>query len=246
MTKLHAILAVEPDKKGTAEKILAETIHTLSKKQEHFSGQCRSYTPLNEEDTDTFAPEVKEMVTTVKDKLEYTENALVEMLDLLYQKELANTHAKADLIIDGVVLAKDVPATVLLNFEHKFKNIRNMYEAIPTLPPEDVWFKAGDKANEYKTDPKLSYKTKKEMKAIVLYPHTDKHPAQLEKVIEDVRTGTWTTVKRSGCLSSLEKSVLLSKVDKVIQAVKVARMRANDAEVELVKIGRQLFDFING
>ena len=37
MGKLHALLAVEPDKKGTAEKILAETINTFNKKQDHFA-----------------------------------------------------------------------------------------------------------------------------------------------------------------------------------------------------------------
>jgi len=245
MSKLHEILSIEPDKKGTAEKILAETVHTFSKKQEHFFGQNRSYKPLKDDDVEDFASENKEIVTTVRDKLDYTETSLVEWLDVLYQKEQANTQAKSDLVIEGIVVAKDVPATVLLNFEKYFKQIRQIYDVIPTLPPEEIWVKDGDKKNEYRTDPKVSYRTKKEMKAVVLYPHTDKHPAQLEKVVDDVRVGTWQTIKRSGCLSSLEKSLLLGRVDKIIQAVKVARMRANDQKVEQVRLAKQLFEFIN-
>lgn len=106
MGKLHALLAVEPDKKGTAEKILAETINTFTKKADHFAGQLRQYAPVNDGDTELFDDEKKAMVTTVKDKLKYTEQALIELVDILYQKEETNTKARADLVLpDGCVLA---------------------------------------------------------------------------------------------------------------------------------------------
>ena len=54
MGKLHALLAVEPDKKGAAEKILAETINTFNKKQDHFTGQLRQYAPVNDGDIERF------------------------------------------------------------------------------------------------------------------------------------------------------------------------------------------------
>lgn len=38
MGKLHELLAVEPDLKGAAEKIIAETINTFTKKPNHFEG----------------------------------------------------------------------------------------------------------------------------------------------------------------------------------------------------------------
>ena len=246
MGKLHALLAVEPDKKGTAEKILAETINTFNKKQDHFAGQLRQYAPVNDGDTELFDDEKKAMVTTVKDKLTYTEKALTELVDLLYQKEETNTKARSDLVLpDGTVLASSVPATVLLNMENRFKAIRLMYQEIPTLAPDEEWTLDPTLNNTYKSKSKITYKTKKVTTPLVLYPATDKHPAQVKEVVEDVRQGTWTTTKWSGTISPLDKSELLNRVDTLIQAIKTARVAANDQEASTCKIGQKLFDYIN-
>ena len=245
MSKLHALLAVEPDKKGVAEKILTETIATFSKKMDHFYGQLRHYETQNEED-EMFADEKKEMVTTVKDKVEYTESSLTDLVDLLYQKEDANLSAKADLDVDGLTLAKDIPATVLLNLESRLKVIRQMYMEIPTLSPDEEW-EFDSSTNTYKSKPKVTYITKKVQEALVLYPATDKHPAQVKEITKDIRQGTWTTTKWSGAITPVQKSELLARVDKLVQAVKVARVKANDQEVDTSKrIGKKLFDYING
>ena len=71
MGKLHELLAVEPDLKGAAEKILAETVNTFSKKEGHFKAQVRTYEPVDDEGL-KLPDERTEMVTTVGDKLEWT------------------------------------------------------------------------------------------------------------------------------------------------------------------------------
>ena len=91
----------------------------------------------------------------------------------------------------------------------------------------------------------LTYKTKKVTTPLILYAHTDKHPAQVKEVVEDVRQGTWTTTKWSGMLSPSEKSELLGRVDALTQAIKCARVKANDQEAATNKIGQRLFDYIN-
>lgn len=246
MGKLHMLLAIEPDKKGAAEKILAETINTFNKKQDHFTGQLRQYEPVDDEDLERFDNEEKTMVTTVRAKLDYTENALCDVIDLLYQKEETNTQARADLVLpSGSVLAEQVPATVLLNLENRFKAIRAMYLEIPTLSPDEQWFLDETRKDTYRSKTKVTYKTKKVTTPLILYPHTDKHPAQVKEVTEDKRQGTWSTTKWSGMLSPSEKSKLLSRVDELIQAIKCARVKANDQEAATKKIGRKLFDYIN-
>lgn len=245
MGKLHSLLCVEPDKKGTAEKILNETIVTFSKKQDHFTGQLRQYASVTDGDSELFDDEKKAMVTTVHDKLAYTETALIDLIDVLYQKEETNTRARADLVLNGQLIAKSVPATVLLNLENKFKAIRTMYQEIPTLAPEEEWALDPMLSKTYKSKPKVTYKTKKVTTPLVLYAATDKHPAQVKEVIEDVRQGSWTTTKWSGMISPLEKSEILARVDTLIQAVKCARVEANDEEAATCKIGQKLFDFIN-
>lgn len=244
MGKLHEILAVENEVKGTADSLLAETKVTFTKKQDHFLGQNRHYNPAND-DGEKFNDENKEMVTTVRAKLDHTEEYVGRLLDITYQKEEANTRAKADLVVNGMTLATDVPATVLLNFETKLKALREVYRDIPTLDPGERWVPDTTRKDTYVSDQLSSYRTQKVLKAIVLYPHTDKHPAQVEKTTVDERVGTWLTTKWSGMMSPVEKSKLLERLDVLLAAVKKARCRANEVETADVTIAKQLFQFIN-
>ena len=47
-------------------------------------------------------------------------------------------------------------------------------------------------------------------------------------------------------ISPAEKSALLGRIDKLIQATKKARQQANAAEVVNREIGRKIMDYING
>ena len=244
MGKLHECLAVEPDLKSAAEKILAETVNTFTKKEHHFLERLKSY-QANDEEGETFAPDKQEIVTTVPKKLEHTQEVVVKYIDAMAQKEVTNTVASAILEVDGVALVNEpVPATLLLALEGKLKQLREVYNAIPTLDPSETWH-LDDKTGLYEAEPKQTYKTKKVMKNHVKAPATDKHPAQVEVYTEDVRVGTWTEKKWCGMLTPAEKSDLLARIDKLMQAVKKARQRANDAEAKKINIGDALFDYIN-
>jgi hypothetical protein len=244
MGKLHEVLAVENEVKGTADSILAETRTTFSKKPDHFLGQNRHYNPVND-DGEKFNDENKEMVTTVRDKLDHTEDYVGRLLDIIYQKEEANTRAKADLVVNGIVLHKEVPATVLLSFETKLRGLREVYREIPTLEPGEQWKPDNDRANTFISTVQSTYRTQKVLKAIVLYPHTDKHPAQVEKNMVDERVGTWLTTRWSGQMRPIDKSQLLERLDVLIAAVKKARCRANEVEAGNATIAKKLFQFIN-
>jgi len=244
MGKLHELLAVEPDLKGAAEKIIAETINTLSKKEGHFKAQTRRYSPL-EDGGEAFPDENQEMVTTVPKKLEWTQKVVAKYLDALAQKEISNTRASAVLEIDGQPLINDpLPATLLLALEGKLKQLRDMYNAIPTLDPGEQWA-WDDKTRTYEGSPSKSYRTKKVMKNHVKAQATDKHPAQVEVYTEDVQVGYWTTKKWSGALTPSEKADLLERMDNLIQAVKRARQRANDCEAVRANIADTLFKYIH-
>lgn len=242
--KLHELLAVEPDLKGAAEKIMAETINTFSKKVGHFQSQIRRYQPL-EDGGESFSDENQEMVTTVPKKLEWTQKVVGKYIDAVAQKEVSNIHASAYLEIDGKLLIDSpLPATLLLALEGRLKQVREVYNAIPTLDPGDQW-KWDDKTRTYEAEPTKSFRTKKVMKNHVKAPATDKHPAQVEVYTEDVQVGSWTTRKWSGALTPSEKADLLERVDDLIQAVKRARQRANDCEVNNIDISDVLFKYIN-
>jgi hypothetical protein len=244
MGKLHELLAVEPDLKGAAEKILAETINTFSKKSGHFQAQVRRY-QATEEGVESFPDDNQEMVTTVPKKLEWTQKVVAKYLDAVAAKEISNTVASAVIEIDGKPLIDTpLPATLLLALEGRLKQVREVYHAIPTLDPGEQWV-WDEKTRTYEGAPAKSFRTKKVMKNHVKAPATDKHPAQVEVYTEDVQVGSWTTKKWSGALTPSEKADLLERVDDLIQAVKRASQRANDCTAVKADIADVLFKFIH-
>jgi hypothetical protein len=244
--KLHALLAVEGDVKSAADQIMKESVATFKNKENHFLSKHSTYVAL-EEDGRPLDPEAKEMVTTVDEKIDYTQKSIIRALDATVQKEATNTEAKADLVVDGDVLAEDVPATALLHLEGKLKAIRGVYQAIPTLPPGKLWEKdEADRPGVFRMKPVVRPKTQKKEWTEVVVPATKEHPAQTKERTKDVVIGEWTEIVRAGLWTSAKKSHALGRIDNLLRATKKARQRANDIEVKKVKIGKSLFDYING
>ena len=245
MSKLHEILAVEAGLKSTADIVINEACKTFSEKRGHFMGHHRVYETCIDGGM-KFPPESKEMETTVADKLDYVGNTFSQAIDCILQKESTNTVAKGDIIIDGIVLEKDLPATFLLTLEGKLKELRKVYHAIPTLDPGKSWKKDSERKNVYISDDAVQYKTQKVYKALTLAPATKEHPAQVDKITVDEIIGQWNQKNWSGAISPAEKSTYLTKLDMLIRAVKQARCRANEASVnQNLKIGSKLLKFIS-
>lgn len=248
--KLHELIAVEGDLQGAAKKILEETAHVFKDKDKNFGGLARSVEMLSdspeaklEEVTEAF-----ELTTTVPLKLEHLAGPLVRYWDAVLQKERTNQDAKADLVVGGVVVAKDLPATFLLGMEDRLKAVRAVYDAIPTHPPGRVWVTDANhklKGAFVSKDAEIRVRTKKVTKPVVLYPHTDQHPAQVKELTEDVPVGKVITNYWSGMISPAEKSDALERLDILIRAVKKARMRANATDVVKINIGKALMDYLN-
>lgn len=246
MSKLHELLAVEGDLEGTYKKVLEEAKVTFGKKAAHFFGRHKKL-EMFDENAPRPPDEFQEMVTTVHDKLEYVGEHIIRYFDAVLQKERTNQAATGDIIIDGNVIAKNLPATFLLGLETRLKLIRSMYETTPTLPPGDKWIPDPNRGKHVfvMANPDEKFKTAKTFKHKILYDATDKHPAQIEKWEEVENVGKYSTETWSGLISTAEKSVLLGRIDKLIRAVKKARQRANTQEVIEITIGKELFDFIH-
>lgn len=242
MGKLHEVLAVEPDRKKTAMQFVEEAVATFTKRVEHFTGLEKTYHPDKDDELEQ-PVDKRPMVTTVNKKLDHVCGAVTNWVDLKYQKEHCNTYATSDLVLeDGTVIVKDVPATFLLGLENDLKSIREMFFAIPTLPPGEEW-KKEDGTDLYVSEEKRT-RTKKVMKNHVLQQATKEHPAQVQVYGEDERTGLVTTVKKTSVYTPGDKSQALSRIDDVIRAAKKARQRANAAKVTNVRVGRKLFEYI--
>jgi hypothetical protein len=254
MTKLHEVLAVEADKEGIAKKVLAESVQVFKSKHHLFTGFNKSLSMDSDDEgnasLESASKESQLIETTVGERLEYTEVALTDWLDVVLQKEATNqSSAKADLVIDGNVIASNVPATFLLGLETKLKHVRTMYEAMPTLAPGIIWEADVNAVKEgiYRSrEADIKAKTQKRPMHRVLVEPTAHHRAEIEKWNEEVVVGKYTTNHQSSMLPAAAKSKIMGRIDSLIQATKQARMRANTAEVEKVNIGQALFGFIHG
>ena len=248
MAKLHELLAVESDLEGTYNKILKETETNFTKHPDRYFGKHQRVV-FFDENTPAEADVHKVMDDTVNSKLKYSEKAVIRYLDAVLQKERTNQEARADIVIDGVTIAKDIPATFLLGLENKLKKIRtNLFESIPTLQPGIHWEKDTSIGKDvYRAvNSEEKFRTKKIMKNHVVSPATKEHPAQVNVYTEDEKVAKVITDTWCGMISSSEKSTILSKIDKLIRAVKKARQKANTTDVFKIAIGKNLFDFING
>jgi hypothetical protein len=243
---LHQLLAVKADLEREGGRILAESINTFTKKAEHFDGVMKVYESKDAEG-DQIPPETKEIVTTVSDKIKYTQGSVVKAIDARVSMEETNASGtvNAELKV-GDKSFGTFSAISLLALEEWLEKVRALYKEIPTLDPTKHWdadTSAG--ANRYKTPEEIKFRTVKKNKPLVLAPATDKHPAQVQLVQDEEQVGQYKTTYSSGRITPSQKSDLLQKIDDLILAVKDAKAKANTAQVNQIKIGDDLFNFIN-
>lgn len=250
MAQLHELIAIEPDRNAAATKIREECIMTFTKRQNHFVAKTKTLKMFDDTQAGTEAAgsETQEMVDTVIGKLDHVATFVSDYLDIFASKEATNQTAIGDIVLrDGSVLATLIPVTVLLGLENKLKDIRAVYEHIPTLAPGPLWHPDPTRSpGVYRsTHDEVRLKTEKQVKFQIMTPATDKHPAQIEKWNADVPVGTFTETIWSSMMSPADKSTLLGRIDDLIQAVKKGRQRANTAPAIELSIGTKLLGFIN-
>lgn len=217
-------------------------IHHQSTKPALYAGQIRTYQP-REDDGEQRPAESQKVQLKAADVLKELSDQLSRHWDLALWRDEGNTHARADVIVDGVTLATQVPATFLLFLEKQLHDWRTAVTKIPTLATDQSW-EYDETTGLHRTDPVKSASTKKLLRNHVLAKATDKHPEQVKTYEEDVPVGDWTTVRLSGALPVPLQRVLVERVDKLLDGVKSARERANLVEVDEVKIAGQLFSYL--
>lgn len=243
MTKLNQLLAVHQGVKAKAHETITEQLNKVLKKPDLFAGLTRDYQKNNDDDTD-LPSERKRVQATVPGVLELLARVWGELITYEAHRDITNTIAKGNVVIDGVTLLSDVPVPHLLFLEKQAVDLRTIVEAIPILDEADDWSK--DPATGWwKSAPVKTHKTKKIEKPLILYDATKEHPAQVKMVTEDVIVGFWTQIKFSGAMQKTDRESLMIRVDKLIRALKEAREAANNTEVvKSEDFGKKIFGFI--
>ena len=241
--KLNQVIAVVQGKKTQAHKAITEAHQTLQKTG-LLDGLNRTYRPKHE-DGDQQPPEQKLVQVTVPATVRVVRATLTEMFDVILTQEVANTVAKADVRVDGRVILPKVPVTYLLFLEKQLTDLHTFVEKLPTLDPGEEWTYNAS-IDGYTSRPYETLKTKKVMKNHEKAPATDKHPAQVEVYTEDVVVGTWTNIKHSGAIPLKERNEMLARVQRLQDAVKVAREEANSIDAVPQKAGEAVLNYIFG
>lgn len=243
MAKLNQILAIE---KGIKTRVYAEftELHQATQKPALMNGFHKSYQP-RDEDGETYPPESQKVQHNANEVLERVATSLAELFDITATKDWTNCNARADVVVDGRPLIKDVPATYLLFLEKQLSDLHTFVAKMAELDPGSDW-SVDPGTGLYKTDTTMTQRTKKVQRPITLYEATKEHPAQTQLITEDVIAGAWMTIKYSGAIPAPRKKQLLARIEKLSNAVKFAREQANAAEATDKKLGKEVFEFLFG
>lgn len=241
-TALHQLLAVRDTIKNSTNTTITGIYHQLQK-PDAFDGLIRTYRPYAEDGT-PLPGERKMVQRRVPDLVANAEDAWVKLIDLTAAVDLANTAASADIVIDGRVLVAAVPATTLLWLEKQLADVIALWRKVPVLSPDREW-SFNEALGVHQAAALVTVRSEKRQEPLVLYPATDKHPAQTQLMTTDVPAGEWTAVAQSGAMPMNVVAAQLGKLEKLVIAVKTAREKANQQPVSNVTIGAQIFDYLH-
>jgi len=243
--KLHETIAVESELANVDKKLREESIKTFSK-ESLFLGQLRELNMFDAASEHLNTTDRQELTSTVGENLDYLVPHIARHWDVVAQKDATNQAAIAEVVIDDRVILKGVSAMTLLGLETKLKELRKVFEAIPTLAPGVSWV-VDDKERPgiYKTEyDEHSFKTEKDIQFKEASPATKEHPAQVAQLPTTTNVGKYDVTKWSGMYSPARKAQVLDQLDVLRNAIKRARMRANNTEIVDVKLGKILLDYI--
>jgi hypothetical protein len=241
--KLNQVIAVAAGRKADVAKVVTELYHALQK-ESLFDGISRTYKP-RAEDGESLPSESKHIQKRSKELIKEATDAWTELFDITLTQDRGNCVTKADIVVDGKVIVRDVPVTTLLFLEKQVHEVATFVSKLPVPDPASVW-EYDQRQDCLATAPTQTVRTKKVPKAFVKYEATKEHPAQVEVFHEDVIVGDWTTILYTGRISAREKNEILVRLKKLQDAIKVARETANSIEVEPQKMGEALFQLIFG
>jgi hypothetical protein len=243
VAKLNQIIAVEKGVKSKSFADLTDAHHAVQKSAP-LAGISRVYQPKDEEG-EQLPPESTRVQLKTEDILREVAQTLTRLFDVTATKDWSNLTARADVTVDELTIARDVPVTYLLFLEKQLTDLHTFVKKLPVLDAAESWVR-DDSTDSWKTEPVRTIRTKKVPRNHVKAEATEKHPAQVDVYYEDVAVGYWTTVKFSGALPAKRVNDLLDRVLKLQTAVKFAREEANSVDVLDQKVGATVFGYLFG
>lgn len=239
--RLNQVLAIV---KGVKTRVYADftALHHTTAKADLYEGFTKTYRPKDEAG-EVHPPQTKRVQITATDAFAQANKLLSELFDVTAATDWANTNAKADVIVDGAVLLKDVPSTYLMFLDKQLGDLHKFVSSLVELDPSVEW-QLDASSNMWKSPIAVTQRTEKVQKPIVRYEATPQHPAQTDLITVDVTVGYWDTVRFSGAIPRVEKQKILDRTQKLIHAVKEALEQANLTEAPDQRVGSTVLGYL--
>jgi hypothetical protein len=247
-TKLHAVVAREKGVRARGWDALMSAKRRFQASA-GFNGYHKVYHPdaieggeFNPERPD----EVKRIEVTVQQVVRGFWPSVVEMIDLVATKDVANGSARGDIVVNGHVVARDVPAVTLLHLEKVVEALRDLISHIPVRDPSEFW-EWSEEGNAWAAPPREVISTKQVTRPLVKWapPSAEyQQQAQTDTLTEQTRVGVWETRRMSAALSARGVDELLRRVDELTDAIRTARTEANQTEAPERAIGDDLLAWL--
>lgn len=244
MPKLNQVNALVSGRKGEVEKSVTE-IYKIIQKDVLFAGRERHYRPNDQENGQKLPSESQKVQNKVNDLINLAVTKWTDLWNLVLTQDKGNQQAKADVVVDGTTILKDVPVTFLLFIDKQVNDLETFVSKLPTPDPAEEWTHDPN-TGLLRSRTTESTRTSKEPTVIVKYEATKEHPAQTELFTKDVAVGTWSQTQYSGCIPMDRKNQILDRVRKLQDAIKIAKEQANLVEVERQKAAEAIFSYVLG
>jgi len=247
--KLHELVAIRDSQKDQVAKIRADLANTFTKRFLHFTKKISKFVSNKEDGAETVEHQ-SELQTTVATELKWITRLWAPYLDTELRIALANQQASASVILEGAdgtdkPIFASLPVVTLMELEKRLNEIFELASAIPTLDPVKGFTPAPTEGQGvFAARVITKTRTEKIQEALVLYPATDKHPAQTQLISKDVPIGTVTEHEWSGMITVTHKGQILERIENLRVAVKKARSRACEITAPDAEIGKTLFDYV--
>lgn len=222
----------------------------LCQKETLFQGWSKTYEPLDENDPDRPDGETRLVQQSADEIVSSMMDALARYFDATAAVEVGNTKAAADIIVDDKTLLDCVPVTYLLFLEKQLNDLHTAVSRMPVLSPEYAWHHDAGR-NCFTSDEIKKVRTKKTPRVVMTATAkttakdgsvTEQQQGQVLQ--EDLPAGYWHTVQFSTALQPARRKQILARVNKLRDAVKQARERANGTPIEQPQYGKRLLDWV--
>lgn len=242
--RLGAAIAREIQIRKDIMRKLTDAYHAL-KVPDLLDGILGTYQPRDEENGEKLPPEGKRVQATVEEMIVATREGLVEMYDATATRDYSNASsaARADVVVDGQILVAGAPMPYLLWLEKQLDELKAFATRVPTLSASTTWTMDEDRG-VYVSEAVKTARSVPLPTVITLSPATDKHPANAQLASVPTVVGEWTRRKYSGNVPVERRQLILRRINQLKIAVAVARAEINATEIEEIKVGAQVMDFI--